>query len=682
MKTEILLQKESAFVFDKRLSSLNTHIAATFQSELMNIGYMLSESAYYKMTTASVEDITEIFHTLLPVLNKLRGSDVTHKPMYKNFPREVMNMSHIDLYINAMMHYWSRGQWSPDSEGVMRECGFEATTYTILNCVNESRADELLKNIICAIVQSNESISETDKTYVKWYLSDGRSLGEISFKYKENMCFVAGVLFENNRNDVTSLLQTSTDILRFVTYLSDGDVSLSENCRFKSLSRPLRRKLVTILENCINEDDISRHKNKWKRLFHGLHVGDYKNIAPKSVSIAQRVRNNEKLSTFNGKVETAISNENCNEVLNLLVQKPGEFHRRLDHLLRLFPDDNGYVVDKYESVVHKIPVRLLTRLSAHFSQRNLSEKMYVFPKGISQSGVIIDRKGKINDDIVQRLCGIISNQIRLYFEQLPDIGKCWIDPNLKMCPLPTQQRSALGMVARGTKFDMGKKKFLRFFVYWIGKDIDLSATFHDDNFQNFHHISYTNLTDGDTYHSGDIVNADNGATEFIDVDVGASLKKGHRYITMNVLVYNGPTFKEHEQVFAGWMSLDQPGCNNQFQPAQVQQKIDLTADTYSMIPVIFDLKERKVIWTDLQCTPIFGKSNNVENNRISTEKSLDIITNLSNNTFTLHDLFSLHANARGVLVENPKDADIRFGFGKECDVTPRDINVINSQYIC
>lgn len=696
MKQEILLRKANTFINDgAKIRGLDVSIAATVQAELMNIGYMLSESAYNTIASTDSNCVARTLEEILPILNKFRGSNVKHKPMYKNFPQEVIEMSDAELYINAFVHYWSFGTWMPESEEVLRDYGFEATKYTVLDCVDEREAESKIGDLINSIASSKESISDTDKTYLKWYIDEGRPLGQIDFQYKENMCFVAGALYEAGKLDASSILRTPTDILRFVTYLSDGDISLASNCKFKSLSRKLRRELVTALEQCINNDDIARHAGKWKRLFHSLHIGEYSKVAPKTHVLARKVRGNKRISTFNGKVEAAIKDLDVINAVELLRQRPGDFHRRLDHLLRTFVQDNDYILDEYEGVVDKVPPRLLIQLAGHLRQRETSDQMYVFPKGATQRGLIVARKGQLDRETISRLDIIARTALVRSFEGRKELGKVWIDPNLMDCPLPTQQRSAsegLVELARGTKFEMGTKNFLRFFVYWKGQDIDLSATFHDEHFNLVDQVSYTNLrSDGpQVYHSGDITRAPNGATEYIDVEVDKAVKCGYRYVVMNVYVFSGPNFKDHEEVFAGWMSLDKPKQNKQFQPKQVQQRIDLTAETRNMVPVVFDLKERKVIWTDIQNRPNFkrhpwgGRINSVETNQIGIEKSLELIANRADTQFTLYELFASHAVARGKVVDNPEDADVKFGFTTEeveCDVTPFDINIINSEFI-
>ncbi len=182
--------------------------------------------------------------------------------------------------------------------------------------------------------------------------------------------------------------------------------------------------------------------------------------------------------------------------------------------------------------------------------------------------------------------------------------------------------------------------------------------------------------------SGDIIDGRNGATEFIDITIDPAIEQGARYIAMNVLVYSGPTFAEHEECFAGWMTRSKPQSNEIFDPKTVEQKIDLRGNSKNCIPVLFDLEERKAIWADMTTRESYGYSNyggnNVESNRATIEQTTEAVVDI-NNKVNLYELFLFHADARGSRVENREDADTVFAW--DGDVTPYDITLINSEYI-
>jgi len=113
-----------------------------------------------------------------------------------------------------------------------------------------------------------------------------------------------------------------------MTYLSGGDISLAENTKFRSWKRIERRAFLKMLERVINRDDIARHGEKWKRAFHGLHLGDYAKQFPKSYAIASLLRNG-KIITYNSRVEQAIKTQDSEILIKLLKSRPGELARRL-----------------------------------------------------------------------------------------------------------------------------------------------------------------------------------------------------------------------------------------------------------------------------------------------------------------------------------------------------------------
>ena len=197
------------------------------------------------------------------------------------------------------------------------------------------------------------------------------------------------------------------------------------------------------------------------------------------------------------------------------------------------------------------------------------------------------------------------------------------------------------------------------------------------------HISYTNLRSGTlrAWHSGDITYAPHGASEFIDIDIKGALKAGCRYVAMNVLSYSQEPFAEMDTCFTGWMTRENPESNEIYDPKTVQQKIDLRANSKNAMPVVFDLQERKAIWVDLTANMrehYWG--NNVESNRATIEETVEAIVD-SANKVSLFELFTLHAVARGELVNAKADADVTFGFDQETDITPYNVSQINSDFV-
>ncbi len=703
-KQKIAIKKLGALILDSEQSSNgenNKPLTLSLNAQMMNLGFVMSDTLCGAINELNAEQTKRLAGELISELRLLKGAHVSHKQMYPNFPEQVMDASNLELYANALTHYWSSGQWLPEYHSLPKPYAFEATKFKEISLEDEGA----FKGIFTQLLMSNNSLSEEDKSVIEWFMLNYPQ-SELTFPetipFQENKSIAAAILLARDK-DITPLISNTTDVLRIVTYLSEGDVSLASNTKFISLPRNLRKKIVKQLERVISEEDIGRHKNKWKALLHGLHVGDYsKNV----YAIASKLRNNEQLESFYGKLEYFLNTKDIQAAITLLKSRPGEYARKLDHVLRLAKPENKQrltrllakneassqqekVVKEFLSVADQVSTRVLIQLLGHMSRRHLkADKRVVFPKGNTQKAVVLRQTLEALDpQLLTELTQGIRQTLVDRFSSLETLGKVWIDPDLMDCPLPSQQRSAsegLINVARGTRlpiYGADDKDTLRFFIHWVGRDIDLSATFHYEDFSIMEQVSYTNLRSKGfhAYHSGDITSAPKGASEFIDVTISRALERSARYLAMNVLVYSGPTFAEHETCFAGWMMRSKPKSNEIFEAKTVEQKIDVRANSRNVIPVVFDLQTRKAIWTDISTSSqTYCGGNNVESNQASIQETLEAIID-SKHKLSLYELFELHAKARGEIVDSQSEADTIFSLDK--GVTPYDVNLINSDYI-
>lgn len=662
----------------------NSVYALSIAAEIMRLGFVPSEGLVRALSNLSEATFYSIYRDIIQVLREKVGDNVTHQPFYPNFPKQVMEAHHIDLFFNAIVHYWSLGTWKPEYDKLPREFAFENVTFKEIGLVTAKEFNAIPDKLVSA----NESLSQTDKDTIQWFIDNqAYNPAGITIPFKENMCILAAnALNQGLYPEFTTYVKTATDVLRVVTYMNGGDVSLAGNTKFKSMPRKIRRVLSNVLENIATEEDIQRHRNKWIKLFHSLHVGEYSKTLR---AMAGKFRSGEKIDTYNGKVRYAINHKHYLVATKLLKTRPGEFARKLDELVRKSDRSTAdRIVEDFGKICEKINTRVLIQLWGHFQNRTktIQDRLF-FPKGGTQKSYLLSQSVSplplgVPDEIVTTIYTTLNKR----FKELPKIdGKVWVDPALYHCPVPTQQRSAsegLFQAARGTRMPLEDKEVLRLFLYWVGADIDLSATFHDEEFNQISDISYTCIKNRPfgAYHSGDIVQAPKGASEFIDIDLNQAFRAGARYVMMNVYVFAGGGFDEHKTCFVGWMGRDKPMSNEIYDPKTVVQKIDLTGESQNAIPVIFDLKERKVIWTDLYTTKRmrFG-GNNVHSNKATTQRVLQGMLGLDSK-LSLFELLSTHVTARSDgFAKSREEADVVYGF--EGDVTPFDITTINSDFV-
>lgn len=668
----------------------------TVNQEFMRLGYIMDEALYKKVNSLSIMEMEQFYNNVIPVLKAMKGDDVVHKPMYPNFPKQVIEMSHLENLFNQIVHYWSNGTMLPSYKKECRKFGLENVRYKKIGLC--TREDVL--GVFTRLLMSTDSIKDSDKRLIEYFIvnyGDELKYPDV-IPYKENVCIVAGMFIEKGKK-IDGLVKNATDVLRIATYLSGGDVSLADKTNFKKFSRPVRRILVKALENVIKEEDIKRHKAKWVLLAHRLHVGDY---SKRVYDIMSKPRNNVRLYSVAGTVIDELTAGNIKSAIMLLKTRPGDYARKLDELLRKYSEYSDAIVYYFSEVAEKVSTRVLLQVYSHFLNRKAPKSIrhrarVIFPKGSVQSARILPKySGKIDDYVIDNIIDVIDTELLKRFAKLGEMGKVYIDERLKKCPLPTQLRSAsdsVNTVARGTRIPFGDdKNIIRFFIHWVGRDIDLSATMHDESFTMIQRCAYTNrkVDEYGTYHSGDITYAPgpDGASEFIDISIDKARNAGARYIVMNVLVYSGPNFCEHDECSAGWMTRSKPNSNEIFDPKTVEGKFDLISASRNAIPIVIDLVEREVIWCDL-ITPAniwhntsrgwHGYSgNNVENNKASITQVLKAIAYTVK--FNLYDLFLLHAEARKAeLVTDVDDADIVFDMFN--GINPTNTDIINSEYV-
>lgn len=684
---EVYLFKRSKVIIPSDNSGCSTEFVATANRNLEGLGYTFSKALFDHLATCSESAVAELYVKLLPLLKKFTGASRRFKPMYPNFPAQVMEMDESKLYVNAMLHYWGSaisdavGDPSivllPESEKEERQPLDEKVKLKVIDLGSMEDFHSILTNL----AGSNASLSTSDRNILMWMCQtfDARSLLPESIPQKEILASL--VVWLDCPDYLTSRLKTATDVLRVAVALSGGDVSLATKTKFKSLKKSVRRFLLSALENCkVITEDMLRYPEVWKRLGHNLHPGDYKF---KKVNEAfDIVRNDKPFATYNSKVESAILNGEIKSIIALLSERPGVFARRLDHVLRTSPQSK--VAKAFLEVAPDVATPLLLQVHHHFKTRNSQVLRAYMPKG-SVAKVQVDETPL--PELDPELAHMVSTGTRRVlvnrFAELPALGKVYLDDDLRDYVVPVSQRSAskaLRTLARGSRIDLPDGDCIRFFLWWKNgqdrTDIDLSGSIYDAGFRKVSDIAFYNLKDWGCCHSGDITSAPNGACEFIDFTISKLIERRGRYVIMALNSYTSQPYCDLPECFAGWMVRQQPQSGEVFEAKTVQNKVDLAANTTVCAPVVIDLVKRKVIWADLALAnrAVF---NTVRGNSNSFTRMLKAVVHT--NRPSLYDLFSMHVEARGKAVARSKAQKIFSP--NEGDLTAFDTDRITSEFL-
>ncbi len=669
---------------------LDERYVASVAKNLEALGYGMSARLIEACKQLTLDELVTLNEDLFRCLSKGKGAHLNHKPMYPNFPSQVMEMQRAELYLNALIHYVTSGQVLPQTEKKQRAPLIENTRLEVIDLGSVEEFEALFTQLATA----NTSLSPQDKEDLGWFVehygNDVERLLPQSVSNRENKAFLLARLIRHAptvAHKAFSWCSTATDVLRVAVAMSNGDVSLAEPTRFKKYSRAERRMLLLLLQRQKNLiEDMLRWKTRWIRLGERLHPCEGRAKYPDVCAAFDVLRNNLPSRTFYSRLEKALLAMNLDEVLSLLPSRPGDFARRLDHVLRVWPERGQEIVPAFETIADRVSTPVLLQVRHHFKTRNQPADLRVFfPKGnVGKAKAVANLLDEISLAICAKLFDICETVLKNRFAKLAPLGPCFLDSSLMNFTVPFSQRSAskaLRTISRGSRVPMSDADTLRFFVWWRNQatsrvDIDLSAASFNTKFYFESAITYYNLQEFGGCHSGDIVDAPEGASEFIDVSIEKCLAVPVRYIVMVLTSFSGQPYCDLPECFAGWMSRKKAQSGEIYEPRTVQNKFDISANTRLAIPVVFDLQKREAIWTDIALSNEPDWSNNVHSNLEGIQLALKAMVEMSKPN--LYDLFKLHVDARGHLVDHPENATTVFSVANE---TPYQLEMIASEYM-
>lgn len=692
---EILLRRKNKVILGIGTAKVaNDRCITTIMKNIEELGYTFSREVFDVLRTYSVNELTEFYLELKAALMKLKGANVVYMPMYADFPKGVMDAHFSELYINAMVHYWSDGILYPKNHRKRvndRLPLFDETKVKVLQLGSEADVRQIFDNI-CT---SRTSISRTDREDIAYLFETENMKLPDDIPHKENAAYISALYLQKkplaNVSELRKYVKTATDVLRLVTAMSDGDVSLAENTRYRSFSRRQRRMIMELLSGCPNiEEDMLRYKERWIRIGERIHPSEfdcsrYTLAYDRAINAFDKLRNNRKIETFAGKVEFDLAYGEYESVLAELVKRPGELARRLDQLLRETYKEP--VIRSFASVAEKVSTPVLLQVREHFLHRAEQADVRVFfPKGsLAKCHSERNNLPDIDERYCQEVVRICENALVKIYGQREPMGKVYLSEDYRNYVVPFSQRSAskaMKTIVRGSRLPMDSQtNAVRAFIWWTNMDkcdfesydsgridIDLSAAIFDENWNYMEHVSYTNLKSAKykACHSGDIVNGGpvdgDGVSEFLDVDVDSVVRCGARYVVYQVYSFTCQTYADMPHAMFGWMERADVDSGEIYEPKTVEQKLDLTADSMVCIPVIFDCVKREFIWCDMNMS-LSGihaniGGNNLESNLSGVAAVCYSMVNVKKPD--LYDLIALNVMGRGVLVDNREDADIVF----------------------
>jgi hypothetical protein len=361
--------------------------------------------------------------------------------------------------------------------------------------------------------------------------------------------------------------------------------------------------------------------------------------------------------------------ESFDSGLKKLSERPGEFVRKLDWLIRNNTNQSNKVLNVFNSISKKVSNKVLFETYTHFSKRSDHRKNRTISIKGGRKKIALPELNPLSEKTIESVQTSVIRSLKDKFSTLDPLGKVWIDENISKIPLPSNMRSlnpSLKPRIRGMRTPMGNQnaKVIRAFVHWFdehgNRDIDLSAIFIG---MGKHKVISWNCSQSEEegYFSGDIRHRQGPCAEYIDINIKNSLKNGYKYVVLDARNFNGGSLAEIKDCVFGWMEREHPKANEIFVPATLANTIKLTSSSTNTIVAVIDLETQEYIFLDIDQNGIpiasFNYNQILESIQEYTEKP----------KFSAYDLLMLHVESRGEKVENKEGADLLFTFDKFSD---------------
>lgn len=626
--------------FIKSLEKLTPEVI-DIQAEVMKYGYMFDTESLCTLINMPAEDLLKYSKSLSKYLADTYG-DGRFVSLFGNFPANVLMLSDEEIFVHQIFHYLTGGAYVP-AEFLSDNADIELSKEHFATCLRDSYklikfADaETLAGVCKNICNAQQSLTSYDKDVVVYFCENYKSLGlpmdsffpeEIPFK--ETLCLVASELEEYP-------LTTATDVLRLAVYMSGGDVSLppvpkvidygwtvekatradKAAYNFIRFSRAERRfilsKLETILTTKKAENvyaDMKKYANKWIRLGEVIHPGEYAKAYPETARAFYMIRDMKKyIETYNSRVNAA-RKIGYKEWIKVLAERPGEFARSIDAVLRKNLDNAAEIIDAFTNSLSGVSMKVLYELIKYYHVRNrIPEKRIVIIKSNNRGPQRIKDLEALPEDVRMSVLNVVVEELgKRFLAKGPMENRYVFEKGIENIALPVNMRSMNimpGQLPRGSKIPISNNTgLLRLYCRWEDPhgeyDLDLSCSLYKDDYTLDSTVSwnrhYDRRTSNNKYganvlFSGDVRHRVGNCAEYIDIDVESLKKDKVRYIVANVHDFDGQGF-EKKNSWGGVMELEEFGkIDNTWVPSSINCGFKLKSKCTNILMTIVDLEE-------------------------------------------------------------------------------------------
>ncbi len=596
--------------------------AMTVNEELLQLGYTLSTKDLIRLSkTLGVDNFAKRVRSYI--------GDVKAKPMYPNFPSQVMALDEAVFRFHQLVHYMStygiedftgakvsRG-WMPEMPDTEKVVSDE----TILSAKVIALVDVKDEYILPyrKILSRTERMDDKQRLIVLECLKNltAEQLGSIRIPFKQNLLDVFYYIFTSVELDsdkkleyLHSVCQHTGDVWKCMDY-----ALTREKYHFKTSQKRLIVKLLESYPISDFKSNLILSNKKGERTILMLKYVDFNEYSrKKEFSDAVAAFRNGELHSWESRAKFLVENKDPH-ALDYYADRPGMMLRSITYLIR-----NGYktqdILARLSPSAASLKTQTLISLMSFFSRPESAWKDNKY----YEAQCVLD---VVSPLLLERLS---ANQTALKGKKIYiDMPEYDLDQSSIRV---TDKSSEGGYIRSGLAYKIPESaQRIRFFVYWNDKqrvDVDLHGSAVDINGEPIFIGWNTDYKSGALVFSGDITHSD--AAEYIDIDL-ATAKGTVDTVSANINLYSGyNTFKEIDECFVGAMAVSKTGEDIKlYDPKNCFFTHYLTGKYRKINYGYVDVQNRVIVFDGVVNNSVGYYGTMVRNNAFSLNKYLDVL---------------------------------------------------------
>lgn len=562
---KMLISRKMAYVLPEEKNNLSMKlknaIIVSFSKYLENLGFKLSVKLINKMTDLEVATLGKEMLLIENLLIEKLGGNLDYILLNNGFPNNI-GEEYDEKYLEALMQKENADEFLVKSLSKLKS----------INLANEKTLCEIWNNLLSSQVTFSEQDKE-DLILIKESVDGIFNHTPNDIPNKENIIWLA--INIDNGDFFIKKMNTPTDIIRLIVAKNDGDISLTNNCKFKSLPKKDIRFFADSFERLYRkESDLYKNLELFKTIAKTYHFRNFKKHEHLQ-TLLDRVFNKTLERGFNSKRDISLMGRipfdqlldmyDANNTSNGYVL-PAQILTDLIMLSRKCQEEKDYLKSKeyflliLEENIKKVEnTNILLKACAVINSKTKENKFkcssYRTKKGMGKLYVKENTSKLIRKDLANDIQFIIQNRLFEIYSKKRELKNVYVEEELKDINISNGKRTSSkgNSIPYGSAFNLDNDtNILRTFIHWTNKengdriDIDSSFIFFDEDMNIQSVCSYYKLQIDYAIHSGDFTDGGRfdgpGVAEMIDINIEEAIAYGVRYVVVMVNQYTGDHF--------------------------------------------------------------------------------------------------------------------------------------------